>query len=62
MFAEFVLAAITVPVLAVKPIVRTSESAAGTTAPRIRKCAAPAGEEKILEGMSAKLNDAFVAA
>ena len=52
MFAEFVLAARTAPVFAVRPIVRTRVSAAGTTAPRIKNVAAGAAA---LMALKAKL-------
>jgi hypothetical protein len=59
MFAEFVLAARTAPVFAVRPIVRTRVSAAGTTAPRIKNVAAGAAALNSELFIIAKLNDAL---
>lgn len=59
MLALLVLADNTEPAFPVNPIVKMIVSAAGTVAPRTKKCAAPAGEEKILEGINAKLYDAL---
>jgi hypothetical protein len=58
-FAEFVLATKTEPAFAVRPIVRTNVSAAGTTAPRIKKVAAGAEVLNSEEFINARLNDEF---
>ena len=51
------LAAITVPAFAVRPIVNTKVSAAGTTAPRTIKFAAADGDANAPDGITIKLND-----
>lgn len=58
-FAKFVFAAITVPVFAVRPIVKTNVSAAGTTAPRTIKLTFDEGDANEPVGITIKLNEAF---